>query len=306
MKICPQCRKTYDDATLNFCLDDGTVLTLDANDQEEVPNTLEFNEPPSTNVNEPFGTQQNWANKPTYQADSGGSKTWVWAVGILLGGLLLCGGGGFLSLVVIGVMTGESESPPPRVSNSNTVDKPDTSEAGKLVESTDFSNWEFKDDEFITTDNSDGKLVLKAKSGYFYVFVFKDFPNANASAKITVKNNTGKRTKHGYGLVVNSDPNRVLKKDYAFVIRSDTGRYRVVRHKDTEETVVVNWTRSSAINRGSRSNDIEVRTKDDEMSLYINGKFIRTVEDSVGYNGVSGVYTSGANPITFSDLELRK
>jgi hypothetical protein len=32
MKICPVCRKTYSDDGLNFCLDDGSVLTIPASD----------------------------------------------------------------------------------------------------------------------------------------------------------------------------------------------------------------------------------------------------------------------------------
>src|SRR5688572_14426125 len=33
MKRCPECRRTYDDETLNFCLDDGVSLTASADER---------------------------------------------------------------------------------------------------------------------------------------------------------------------------------------------------------------------------------------------------------------------------------
>ncbi len=310
MRICPQCRRTYDDETLNFCLDDGTVLTQDISDGAETPDTAEFGEAANTKLNQPFGTRQDWSNTPTYDPNSNGSsKTWMWVVGILLGSVLLCGGGGIVGLIAIGTMV---EDEPTEFTNAERgsdrkPDKEPDNDKRKLVKSSDFSDWKFTDGKGITADNSGGKLVLTSKKGYFYVFAFKEFPTKNASAKVTVKNSTGKRTKYGFGLVVNSHPNQVLKKDYAFLIKSSTGQYSVVRHKDNDEKEIVKWTRSSAIRKGTRSNDLEVRISDRKMKFYINGKYIRTVNDTIGYErGVAGVYTSDNVPITFTDLELRK
>ncbi|MBK8304301.1 MAG: hypothetical protein IPK98_13175 [Chloracidobacterium sp.] len=46
MKICPRCQKTYSDDNLNFCLEDGSVLTQAAA------------EPPPTMINQAMPTQQ--------------------------------------------------------------------------------------------------------------------------------------------------------------------------------------------------------------------------------------------------------
>ena len=43
MKICPKCNKTYTDQNLNFCLDDGTVLTQAAG--SSMPDTVLLNQP---------------------------------------------------------------------------------------------------------------------------------------------------------------------------------------------------------------------------------------------------------------------
>ena len=57
MKICPRCQKTYSDEGLNFCLDDGAVLTQSAIVDQSLPATLLLNQTPPTNPNQPFGSQ---------------------------------------------------------------------------------------------------------------------------------------------------------------------------------------------------------------------------------------------------------
>jgi adenylate cyclase len=48
MKYCPECKKAYDDNTLNFCLEDGTILVKDLNADEHVTAVLPSSiEPPT-------------------------------------------------------------------------------------------------------------------------------------------------------------------------------------------------------------------------------------------------------------------
>jgi hypothetical protein len=58
MKVCPICQETYNDETLNFCLNDGGTLTLAKDDV-----------PPTVFMNQPRQTNPNWSNyqPPTYQ-----------------------------------------------------------------------------------------------------------------------------------------------------------------------------------------------------------------------------------------------
>ena len=58
MKICPTCRKTYQDDNLNFCLEDGAVLTVASN---EPPPTVMMGQSRPTDPAPGFGvppTQQ--------------------------------------------------------------------------------------------------------------------------------------------------------------------------------------------------------------------------------------------------------
>lgn len=324
MKVCPKCQKTYDDTSLNFCLDDGSVLNdtdSSTDDSYDVAETVAMsNQSPFTQSNQAqttqqsAGSQQTWQQSPRYQADTaGGSKTWMWVIGALLGVAVLCGGGGIFGLALIGIMTEEGDDPdedkPPIVKTSP---KPSPKSSGgdtsrKLVRSSDFSDMKFENGEYITVDNSGDKLELTSRKGYYYVFALKDYSTYDASVKLTVQNKTGEKTPLGFGLVVHSHPRQILGKDYAFLIRSDKGQYKVVKHKNQKETEVIGWRRSTAINKGKAKNDLEVRSSGNKMKFYINGKFIRTVTDSTGYeNGVAGLYTSDDVPITYSNLELRK
>ena len=72
MKICPKCNQTYDDANLNFCLNDGEFLTdYDKDDAPPTimmdarttnPNNWQTNQPP---VGQPMNVWQN--QSPNYQ-----------------------------------------------------------------------------------------------------------------------------------------------------------------------------------------------------------------------------------------------
>lgn len=312
MKVCPQCQKVYTDETLNFCLDDGSVLIKQTSTSIDALETLVINQPNPTKFNQPLGTEQDWTKTPRYQPNSGGnSKTWLWVLGILVGLVLVCGGGATV-LAIIGMWGDDGNQVvdnTPGNQNQPVNDTNSKSSEGlrKLVKSSDFSDWRFDSDSSIDADNNNGKLELTSRSSLYYVFVFKEFKTYNASTKVTVVNITGRPTDYGYGLMVNSHPTRVLSKDYVFLIDGKTGQYRIAKHLNKEESDIVKWTSTSAIKSGSMANDIEVQIFDKEMKLYINGQFIKTVEDTTDYkDGVAGIYTSDEVPITFTNLELRK
>src|SRR5215216_28326 len=125
MKICPTCRKTYQDDGLNFCLDDGSVLTIAA---QEAPPTMVMHNPPPTSPNPVFSqpnTQQTWAQQPSYSMQpKKKSKAWIWVTGLLALGVLLCGGGGIGMLVFFASQSEKQKAgnpnPPPPPSNTRT------------------------------------------------------------------------------------------------------------------------------------------------------------------------------------------
>jgi hypothetical protein len=64
MRVCPRCNKTYSDDTLNFCLDDGELLTMMR------PSPGGYIEEPPTMVLDPARVTDpiTWAQPPTGQA----------------------------------------------------------------------------------------------------------------------------------------------------------------------------------------------------------------------------------------------
>ena len=97
MKICPRCQKTYSDDNLNFCLEDGSVLTQAA--AQPPPPTVFINQPTPTQPQQGMpsqpGAQPQWNTAPQQyaQAPKKSSTTWIWVLLILGVLVLLCGGG---------------------------------------------------------------------------------------------------------------------------------------------------------------------------------------------------------------------
>src|SRR5688572_17527171 len=98
MKICPRCQKTYADDNLNFCLEDGSVLTQ----ASAPPSPASYSGAPPTVAQQTVPSQPNWQSQPQQQPQNYGtqapkksSKAWVWVLLILGLVILLCGGGIF-------------------------------------------------------------------------------------------------------------------------------------------------------------------------------------------------------------------
>ncbi len=308
MKICPQCNKTYDDETLNFCLDDGSVLNRSTH---SVPaETVVMEAPDLTGARQSLGTQaspQAWDNLPPSQPASSGSRSWLWVLGILGAVVFLCGGG-FVALLAVGSFI-DDEDPPTVSDTSETqpIEEKVPKDSRITKETVDLSKWDIEENDYVSSKIEDGELVLTSKERYYYVILTKGIKTYDATVKLTLRNTTGGAAPLGYGLVIHSEPVYVLEKDYALLIRSDTRQYRIVRHSQKRERNIVNWTRTSAIKSGSAVNELEARVNGREMSFYINGVFIRTEKDFSTYqDGVAGIYTSGNLPIGFSEIEYKK
>lgn len=64
MKICPVCDQTYTDESLNFCLKDGTILTV-SSERADPPPTVVMDNPRKTNPN--FSEYQSNFGDPNQQ-----------------------------------------------------------------------------------------------------------------------------------------------------------------------------------------------------------------------------------------------
>lgn len=313
MKICPTCRKTYTDDGLNFCLEDGSVLTLAA---DNLPETVMMNQPrftdPNTAVVNPAGVQSSFGNQGGYtmQPPKKSSKAWIWVVGILAVLVLACGGGfGAFFIYVASLDTNSNSngwaSPTPRRGNSTPSPTPFSRDQ---VQTIDLNAWVRDGSEFGNTSFTGGEFYMssKQKKYYYVVAAPEEYKTESANTSVTLRNVDAADTNLGYGLVFHSDP-KPLQKGYAFIIDTKKQRYRVARHEPGKELDVVNWTNSAAVKPGSSENVLEVRDTPNAVELYINGTMVTTIKNLFGYRGgVVGLYAGDAVNVAFKKLEIVK
>ena len=324
MKICPTCQQTYTDDGLNFCLNDGAILSL-MSGQNAPPPTVLMNPPRPTNQPNPFGNQTNEQVTWNRQAQSAAqptkksSKTWLWAIGILGLVSLLCGGGAVGLLAIAGMSDGGGNTANKFTANYKVPvnDAPNRTISGETnsvsgsrtdVQTIDLEKWVTDSSTYGTTEFINGELTMGAKTkGFYYVLVASElYKTENATTKVIVKNRDQMPSTLGYGLVFHSNP-QPLQQDYAFLIDALRKKYRIVYHVPQKENTVVNWTNSDAIKDGPQANLLEVRDADGSMAFYINGVKVTTVANSKGYDGgVAGLYAGDGAKISFSKLEIDK
>jgi hypothetical protein len=314
MKICSRCQKTYSDETLNFCLDDGAVLTQLPAGGDAIPATVLMSHPRPTNPNQPFGDSStapnNWNNPNQFSMPPPPpkkSKSWLWALGIIGGLMILCGGGfvGFIFWAASFENTNKNFNSN-YAYNTNVKGTPTPSKTN--TQEIDLSKWVHGDTDIGVTEFKNGDFLMSSKKkGYYYVLAAPgEYKTENATTKVTVRNINEADSALGFGLIVHSNP-IPLTQDYAFLIDSEDKKYRVVRHVPQDEIKVVDWTYSSAIKDGTQENVLEVRDQNKKMNFYINGELVKTVNNTDGYSGgVAGIYSGDAVQIAFTDLEISK
>ncbi len=335
MKICPKCQKTYTDQNLNFCLDDGTVLTQSAGDV--MPETVMMNQPrttsPSPSMPGSFPGQQigqpqqpGWNTAPqqsySMQPPAKSSKTWIWVVLILGVVVLLCGGGGLGALLYIGSQAEKNTNIATTNNNSKPTSSPVFGDKNPPTNSTttssstrtnvtkvDLSEWVRPDSLYGDTSYSGDELMLASKQKRFYYVLAatSEYKTENADTSVTLRNVDNADSSLGYGIVFHSNTTP-LQQGYAFLIDTKKKKYHVVNHVPSDEKNVVSWTKSDAIRDGSQENTLEVRDiSKDKIELYINGTMVTTIKNVYGYpGGVVGLYSGDKVKIAFKNLEIKK
>ena len=316
--ICPKCQKTYEDDSLNFCLEDGAVLTKQTSGGFNTPpETVLMNQPRQTFPNQQFTDQRqyDWDAAPKHQVQrTSGSKGWLWVLGILGALALVCGGGliGLIALIAnMDDPNGNSNSNSSynsNIFNTNIKNTNSTPDDRKDVTKIDLSAWNRDFSEFGNTDYKNDELIMSSKKNdFYYVLVAPDkYKTEDATTSLTVRNINNGDNSLGYGLIFHSNPTP-LKQGYAFLIDSKNQKYRIVKHKPQKEDVVVGWTKSDSIKSGSQENILEVRDEKGSINFYINGNFITSIRNTDGYKGgVTGVYVGGMSPVGFSNLEIKR
>ncbi len=315
MKICPTCRKTYEDEGLNFCLEDGSLLTFASPDAAP---TIVMEQPRPTNPTRPVWEPQ---NPPAYsmQPKKKSSKAWVWVIAIFGVLILVCGGGfvGFFLYVasvansnVVANRGTNSSSTTPRT-NTNTFTSTNSNSSppeADDAEEIDLAGWVEDPTVWLETEFEDGEFFMTSKQkGYYYVLVAKndDFSDA-VTARVTVRNAEDKDSGMGYGLVFNSETTP-LTNSFAFLIDTKRKKYRVIRHESEQEKTITAWTISNLIKGGNEQNVLEAHSLGDKIELYINGQRAAIITNKQGPKaGVPGLYVGDGAKIGFRKLEVVK
>jgi hypothetical protein len=318
MKICPSCRRTYSDDSLNFCLDDGSVLTLSTASADS-PETLVMHSRPSAPVSPtmPAGGPTGWSTPNqgqfSMQPPRKKSRTWLWVLGIFATLILVCGGG-FLGVMyyigsvadnIVSNATSNSTSSTRSNTTKNATPSPQTP---AQTDEVDMAGWTKEPTVWGTTQYENNEMIMASKDkGYYFVQVATDkYETEGATTRVTLRNIDNGGTTLGYGIVFHSDTSP-LTKDYAFLIDTKQDRYRIVQHSPGEERTIKQWTKASAIRDGVQENTIEVRDKSGDLAFYVNNEMVASFKNTGGpKSGVPGIYSGDGIKVGFKHLQVVK
>lgn len=340
MKRCPSCNRTYNDASLNFCLEDGTPLVSDVvpaydphatvRDQpprhtSEPPPTEIYREKPVLNqvkeMARPRPAPPQWSPTPQIRPQKKSNAVWWVIGGIAVVGIL---GVGLIVIILVmarfgadgnttnnantGVVNTNSTSNTNRTANanSNTSTLPASITDNFSEEKWRTGNFQFgdiwyQDDEYHMRSKEKTYLVMYAPSG--------SYDTENATVRVTTRSVDGNGPTSGYGLIVHGQKSSSNElEDYALLIfTGDEPQYQVVMHKGGNQKALVPWTKSSVIRSGTNPNQLEIRTRGDQLQFYVNGRYLTRITDDENLKrGVAGLYTSEPSEVVFDDLEIQR
>lgn len=344
MKKCPSCGRAFTDDSLSFCLDDGSPLlsvgaggggaaaganqpaARDAHATWQYTQARETNPPPT----EAFGTGQqfppqtpSWSPVPPAGAATAQpkkSKAIYWVLGVVLLLAVAVVGGAILVIALAGFSeNGANNSNQAGNRNAANTNNANGGASNKNTGGATDKRYRVRDDfsatgwwtgtnDFGKAEYVNGQYQMTAAGYWRYVVVYgprrDEYLTEDVITRATARSVTGTSPSLGYGLTIFGKNDRL--EDYAFLIRTnESPAFRVVLHKDGQETVLVNWTRSSLIRGGSTPNQLEVRVKDDQLTFYINGQYATSINDTAGLDtGYVGFYSSDTEPVAFDDLEI--
>jgi hypothetical protein len=245
MKRCPSCNRTYTDASLNFCLEDGTPLVSDSGQKADPNATTRYDNrdtnPPKTEIYPSFPPvssppapaspppaagappKQQWtpppASLPYVAARKKSSAIWwivggVAIVGIIAIGLVVM----LIALSSMGSNTNNSNNTNARVTNrnisvnANSNRKEVNINAGANLPplvTDDFSvaKWPTGDYDFGEIRYDNDEYHMRSKEGSYLVMYAPsaDYDTGNANVKVTVRSVDGTPSATGFGLIVHGE-----------------------------------------------------------------------------------------------------
>jgi hypothetical protein len=152
-------------------------------------------------------------------------------------------------------------------------------------------------------ENTAFTMVSKATDNIEWTFNGLKFGNAYITAKTTLPDGKCKAFDN-YGLVFRYKNNANF---YLFGVSCD-GAFRLLKRVDGVFETIVDFTKSNAVQPLGQRNILGVRTQGDQLSLYVNDKFLTTVKDGQFADGLIGFYVaSRLSPnmtVVFDDVDV--
>jgi len=343
MKRCPSCNRTYTDTSLNFCLEDGTPLVSDAVPPADLHATVRYppprrtEEPPTTEVyrqnkpllnkvpemTQPRQPPPQWSPTPQIRPQKKSNAVWWVVGGVAVVGVL---GIGLIIMIFLLASLGANENANDgnsntragntnRNTNTNTSSNANSNTSGSLPASftDDFSREVWRTGNFQFGDiwyaNAEYHMRSKEKTYLVMYAPLNEYATENGTVRVTARSVDGIGPTSGYGLIVHGQKssNNELE-DYALLVYTgDEPQYQVVLHKGGDQKTLVPWTKSSVLRSGTSPNQLEIRTSGDQLSFYINGRYLTRITDTENAKrGFAGLYTSETAEVVFDDLEIER
>ena len=346
MKSCPTCNRTYTDASLNFCLEDGTPLVSSAAPGIDPNATIRYTDPRDTKA--PAADAYDPTVQPSYQplapgvshgssfgqqqqarlSGPGGPAKKSNAVWWILGGIVVLGvvvvGAAIMIIALVGMRSNSTANSnranvnlriPNRNGNTNTANVSNANSNANLPSSLtdDFSEAKWGTGNYAFGDiwYADDQYHMRSKAKTYLVMYAPspDYKTGDATVRVTARSVDGTSPASGYGLIVHGEKSKAGQlEDYALLIYTGAEpKYEIIKHKGGVQTEIVTWTPSKTIRTGNNPNQLEVRAKGSELSFYINGQYVDKIADSENFKrGVAGLYTSDTAEVAFDDLEIKR
>ena len=175
----------------------------------------------------------------------------------------------------------------------------------------DFSQqkWGSATSQYGRTWYDNGEYHMSSKERTFVVMYAPSdaYNTENATVKVTARSVDGNVPSAGFGLMVHCVQKAGKLEDYALLIypEEDEPKYEIIMHKDGTQSSLVEKTESDAIRSGSTPNVLEIRIRGNELSFYVNGKFLTEITDTANFRrGRVGFYTSDIYEVAFDDLTI--
>lgn len=245
MKSCPTCNRTYTDASLNFCLEDGTPLTAAAAPGFDPNATIRYTDardtkapedihrtpaprapqyqatPPMSSPGRAYGQQpQSYLTPAGVQPRKSNAVWWILG-GILVLGVIVVGVAVMiLALASMGsnttVNANANRANTNRIVNRNTNTNTNTTNVNSNTStklpptlSDDFSQarWGTGKYAFGEIWYADSQYHMRAKAkGYIVMYApSADYNTANATVLVTARNVDGTPVESGYGLITHGE-----------------------------------------------------------------------------------------------------